>query len=61
MIESQEVRQARVEEAVVQMKGDLRYLRDRFDALAVRVLVLAGASSVITALVVGLTTKAVMH
>lgn len=56
-MESQDVRLARLEEAMVSVKGDTRYIRDRLDTFSWRVMGLSGSVSVLVALLTAIVTK----
>lgn len=58
-MESQDVRLARLEEAMVSVKGDTRYIRDRLDNLSWKALSLTGSVSVILTVVTALMMKVV--
>lgn len=58
-MESAEVKIARLEEAMVTVKGDTKYIRGRIDHLLWNVALIAGGSSVLVALLVTLVSRQV--
>ena len=54
------VRIARLEEAMVTVKGDTRYIRNKMDDLMWKLALVSGGGSVVTALIVTIITARVM-
>lgn len=59
-MESQEVKIARLEEAMVAVKGDTKYIRGKLDHLLWTVAIISGGGSVIVALITTFMTRVVL-
>lgn len=59
-MEPTETRVARLEEAMVTLKGDAKYIRNKMDDLMWKLALVSGGGSIVTALIVTIITHVVM-